>query len=845
MNIENGHVETLKNLDFLKIVRSDGYTPKQKSPTSHLMNCPFHEDKTPSFSISLVGSRWLWHCFGCGKGGDAIKYFMLKNNLTYPQALKQILPPDSYSQNAISLTKVLNRVVEYYHQTLKENSTAQKYLEKRGLLDSSIIKYHKIGFSDGTLAKDRGHIGVLKDLGVLNENHGEHFYHCLVFPIENKAGQIVSLYGRHIQERRHLYLKGPHRGIFNQTHAMSSKRIFITEGIIDALSLIKLGLKETIALYGTNGFTPEHENLLKNPSTEEIFLCLDNDPAGLKAAQDLFEKMPQGKKIFKINLPQEIKDPNDFLLQGKSKDEFLSLAEELKKKDSFVVPSAQWTVTHEPNEIVFKNCKKSYRVKGLNQSRADTLKISLKVQNDQDMHLDTVDLYSARQRESFIRQTKKLLGLEEGGLKRDLNFLMDELEKIKAKRLEKNDACDESKATMTDGETKEALNYLKDLKLIENILLDAKSLGHIGEENNFLLGYLVTLSRKLKNPLALFIISQSAAGKTQLQDMILSFTPPEDYLKLTRLTDQSLFYLEKDALVHKLLVIEEEEGARGAGYSIRHLLSAQGLSNMATVKNDQTGLMRSTQNEVRGPASVMITTTNPEINYETYSRFIVMTVDESREQTKNILKLQRSQETFQGLLQKRDNERTKRLHQNIQRLIIPMEVVNPHSEKLTFTDNILRARREQKKYLTLIKAVALLRQHQKEIKEGRDGSDSFYYIEADKEDIRIANTLAKEVLLKGLSEITPQTKKVLPLIKELADKRAQEEKKSPESVVLSRRDIREHTGWTDYQLRKQIRELEELEYLIPVTGQNGKRFTYVLMWDGSDTTEGLGLSDVP
>ena len=92
--------------------------------------------------------------------------------------------------------------------------------------------------------------------------------------------------------------------------------------------------------------------------------------------------------------------------------------------------------------------------------------------------------------------------------------------------------------------------------------------------------------------------------------------------------------------------------------------------------------------------------------------------------------------------------------------------------------------------------------------------------------------------------MTPQTKKVLPLIKDLVDTRAKEEKKAPESVVISRRDIREHTGWTDYQLRKQIHELEELEYLIPVTGQNGKRFTYVLMWDGQDPDKGVNLSDV-
>ena len=157
------------------------------------------------------------------------------------------------------------------------------------------------------------------------------------------------------------------------------------------------------------------------------------------------------------------------------------------------------------------------------------------------------------------------MGIDPGEVRGDLVEIIDRLELLQVEYLKKK-KDKESEYTMTEKEKDDALAYLKDAKLIENIIRDAERCGHVGEEKNFLLGYLVSISRKLHNPLGLFIISQSGAGKTALQDAVLSFTPDEDYEKLTRLTDQSLFYQGENALVPKLIAIEEEEGASGAGY---------------------------------------------------------------------------------------------------------------------------------------------------------------------------------------------------------------------------------------------------------------------------------------
>ena len=185
------------------------------------------------------------------------------------------------------------------------------------------------------------------------------------------------------------------------------------------------------------------------------------------------------------------------------------------------------------------------------------------------------------------------------------------------------------------------------------------------------------------------------------------------------------------------------------------------------------------------------------------------------------------------MIESRNHDRLQRLHHNAQRLLRTLEIVNPHAEALHFTDSLLRARREQVKYHSLLKAVALLRQYQKEVKTAHDGKEAFEYIEVDGQDIAIADSLAREILVKGLDEVGPQARKLLYHIRELVEKIGRETGQDCFEICVTRRQIREHTGWSDYQLRKEIATLVELEYLIPVaSGKRGSRFTYALAWDG-------------
>ncbi len=203
------------------------------------------------------------------------------------------------------------------------------------------------------------------------------------------------------------------------------------------------------------------------------------------------------------------------------------------------------------------------------------------------------------------------------------------------------------------------------------------------------MGYLAATSRKLTEPLSVLIQSRSAAGKSTLQDAIISLIPDEEYIKYTRVTDQALFYKEEDSLVHKILAIEEAEGMGGAAYSIRTIQSAKKITVAATGK-DANGRMKTEEYTVNGPVCVMITTTATEIDQETASRFIFLTIDESAAMTGAIHQRQREAETLAGLIREKKQHTVTRKHHAVQRMLMPLAVVNPYAEYLNYPSHSLR-----------------------------------------------------------------------------------------------------------------------------------------------------------
>jgi hypothetical protein len=295
-------------------------------------------------------------------------------------------------------------------------------------------------------------------------------------------------------------------------------------------------------------------------------------------------------------------------------------------------------------------------------------------------------------------------------------------------------------------------------------------------------------------------------------------------------------------LKNKILAIVEGEGVKSASYALKLLQSEGELTIASTGKDPQTGNLVTQEYHVEGPVMILLTTTAIEIDEELLNRCLVLSVDESREQTEAIHRLQRERRTLTGLVNGERKQRILLQHRHAQRLLRPLKVLNPYAEQLTFLSDKTRTRRDHEKYLTLIDTIALLHQYQRVRRTAQESGETIEYIEATREDIAQANALAHEVLGRSLDELPPQTRRVLARIIEMVTAACAAQQLPRAHYRFSRREVREYSGLSDTQLRVHLERLVSLEYLLVHRGMRGQSFVYELLFDGPAASEAPHLS---
>lgn len=528
-----------------------------------------------------------------------------------------------------------------------------------------------------------------------------------------------------------------------------------------------------------------------------------------------------------------------------------STPSEAAKEEKPDVPPSPVTVTkNDGEEIVLVLGDREWRVRGLAKNAGyESLKVTVRLACAERWHLDNLDLCVARQRAAFIDAAAAETALRPELVKRDLGHVLRQLEELQEVRLRAQVEPKKNELTLTAQEREEALALLRAPDLLDRILADFAACGVVGEETNKLVGYLAAVSRKLDHPLAIIVQSTSAAGKSALMDAVLAFVPPEERVKYSALTGQALYYLGGEAnLKHKILAIVEEEGAERASYALKLLQSEGELSIASTGKDPHTGRMVTQEYRVEGPVMIFLTTTAVDIDEELLNRCLVLTVDESREQTRRIHTQQRARYTLGGIRASESKAAVLALHRAAQRLLRPLRVFNPYADRLTFLDDKTRTRRDHTKYLQLIATVAVLHQHQREIRSiDCGGGKTAPCVVATLDDIAAANRLAHETLGRCLDEMPPQTRRLLALIEREVAARCTAAKMERGDIRFTRRQVREACGWSNTQLHVHLARLVELEYLLTHRADHGQGFVYELVYDGGGKDGGRfvsGLLDV-
>jgi DNA primase len=359
--------------------------------------CPFHDDHEPS--LVITPSKNLWNCLGaCRRGGDVIAWVMQSEGVSFRHAvelLREDLPlgaintrpgvqrstvpklPVPVERNADDHA-LLQQVVSFYHETLKQSPDALKYLAARGLESSEMIEHFRLGYANRTIgyrlpASNRAAgaelRGRLQKLGLYRETGHEHFNGSVVVPIFNLEADVMQMYGRKITRGLrdgtplHLYLPGPHRGVWNEEALAASKEIILCEALIDGLTFWCAGYRHVTTSYGVNGFTEEIKAAFRKHGTKKIYIAYDRDEAGEDAAHEhAAELMSMGIECFRVQFPKSM-DANEYALKvqpaPKSLGVLLNRAEWLGKGKRPVTTVIEQTMKQEPQPPAIEEVQRS------------------------------------------------------------------------------------------------------------------------------------------------------------------------------------------------------------------------------------------------------------------------------------------------------------------------------------------------------------------------------------------------------------------------------------------------------------------------------------------------------
>jgi DNA primase catalytic core len=350
--IPEAELERIKReTDLAALVRAKGIELKPHGGGHLAGRCPFHDDKTPSFIVTP--GKNLFHCLGCGAGGSVIDFLMRRDGLSFrhavellrapsaaafqagPKTVPKLAPPVAFDADDRTL---LRQVIDYYQERLRQTPAALDYLKKRGLGSEEAIATFKLGFADRTLGlrlplKNRVEGAAirarLEKLGLYRESGHEHLNGCVVFPIISTSGAITEVYGRKVEKQspglpRHLYLPGPHRGLWNPA-CLASREVILCEAIIDALTFWENGHRNVTAAYGVEGFTQEIEDALVAAKVERVLIAFDRDEAGDRGAARVAAKLEaRGVECARVLFPHGL-DANEYALKVTPADKSLGL----------------------------------------------------------------------------------------------------------------------------------------------------------------------------------------------------------------------------------------------------------------------------------------------------------------------------------------------------------------------------------------------------------------------------------------------------------------------------------------------------------------------------------------
>jgi DNA primase len=732
------------------------------------IHCPFHEDKTPSMQVYEDKGLVYCHSNNCKNGGkhlDQIEIIQQKEGCNKHEAIKKaqsMINDELLMMNEKPIKPILMEevpalsVVEVNYQEIFtksqqcyiRNHKAINYAKERNINNAKL----EIGYNTatGTVCK------VLKN--------------CIIFPLKNLQNEIVSLYGRSVDnnDKAKHYYTANRKGLYHNT-TKETTTLIITESIIDSATIQVHTSFETLALFGTNGFNDEHIELLKSlPNLKEIIFFLDGDEAGKQAVAKHSEAIKQllpNIILSNVNTPDD-EDINSLTISHEAeilnhliseRQLLFSSLENTEEKKEVETPTNTASKLDCKNEdylaFEFENLLMSI-IGGVSLFPLDKLKITLGITRTDSknklhrLRQSNLDLYSEEQLQRFIRTASEKLEIGTKQLNLAIAELTEELEIHRNQKIEKQKPPVEKKKVLTSFRKEELLKILKRKDLLQYINALIGGTGIIGEVKNRLVMWTVFTSRLMENPLHIICLGASGTGKTYLQERVAELFPKEEKVSFTASTEQAFYYVGRTELKNKIILIEDMDGANSVLYVLRELQSKSYVSKLVPIK-DSKGNMQTKMLEVEGPIVLSGTTTKEKLYEDNANRCLLIYLDNSTEQQSGIMERQRSASA--GNIDKAKEISTIALLQDMQLMFRKINVINPFATKLHIPETVFKPLRTNAHYLQFIEAITFIHQFQRPVKKDSQGNE---FIETTLEDIELANELLKDILLAKSDELT-------------------------------------------------------------------------------------------
>jgi hypothetical protein len=446
------------------------------------------------------------------------------------------------------------------------------------------------------------------------------------------------------------------------------------------------------------------------------------------------------------------------------------------------------------------------RIEGL-----DRMKVTLKIEYKEHVIRHNLDLYNDASMDRLVKRCAERFSLGTAYVSDVFTVLVNDLEAYRLEEMKKGTAVI-TRVPISADRARQVMAFLKapDLLARTNELIGQS--GVVGEEVNRFIMYLVFTSRKREQPLHVISLGSSGTGKSHLQEKVGELIPEEDKIEITTLSENAFYYFGQQELKHKLILIEDLDGAQEVLYPLRELQSKRVITKSIAYKNSA-GQTQTQHLRVEGPVSVAGCTTRESVYEDNANRSFLLYLDESKEQDNRIMDYQRKRSA--GRINVQVEHEAKTFLQDVQRLLQPIGVRNPFAEQLVLPAQVFKARRTNAHYLAFIEVITFYHQHQREVKT--DANTVERYIETTLDDIKQANNLLKEILLRKSDDLPGGCRDYLERVKALR------------SVMYTNKEISKALHIPISTVKRHNLALLQTGYLHRELSKDGSLFRYSLL----------------